>query len=207
MISATKSISRIKKVSVVALYVLIGIIALSEVVIPYKSPEDIQQAFLPIVLAAASAAISIAGAISEANKKKKLAAQMEKMKLDKPQGLINAENTLSALASQGLPGKDLMEDALKEPLAQSLTNMRELGASPVTVAGMASTGMSQVTDNIRQLLVSDAQAKMGNMVNLANFQAGPAAQFDLQQQEFNINKTLGAEYARMEGTAALYPIS
>ena len=195
---------RIRSISVGALVVVFCLTSLFDIIVPYSSPKEVNQAFIPIVLAAVAAAVSIAGAISANNKKKKLAAQMEAMKLNKPEGLTNAERTLSALASQGLPGKDLMEDALKEPLAQSLTNMRELGASPVTVAGMASQGMSDVTGNVRQLMVEDARAKMGNMVNLANFQAGPMAQFDLQQQEFNMNKELGASYARMEGTAELY---
>lgn len=166
--------------------------------------KKVDEAFITIALAAIAAAASIYAGIKANSDKKKLAEQMERAKLNRPEGLTNAENTLTALASQGLPGKDLMEDALKEPLAQSLTNIRELGASPVTIAGMASTGMSSVTDNIRKLLVEDANAKMGNMIALANFQAGPAAQFDLQQQEFNINKELGASYARMEGTNELF---
>lgn len=166
--------------------------------------HHVDEAWITIALAAVAAASSIYAGIKANQEKKKLAAKMEAAKLNKPEGLVNAENTLSALAAQGLPGKDLMEDALKEPLAQSLTNIRELGASPVTIAGMASEGMASVTDNIRQLLIEDAQAKMGNMIALANFQAGPSAQFDLQQQEFNINKELGAAYARMEGVAELY---
>lgn len=204
MSSTAKYASLKHRISVVALICLILPIIVFSICVPYKPVKEVTQAWVGVALAAVSAAISIASAISANNKKKKLAAQMEKMKLNKPAGLTNAENTLSALASQGLPGKDLMEDALKEPLAQSLTNMRELGASPVTIAGMASQGMSDVTGNIRQLMVEDASAKMGNMVNLANFQAGPLAQFDLQQQEFNMNKQLGADYARMEGTAELY---
>ena len=204
MSTTAKLASRKHRISVVALVTFIGLIALFSLCVPYNSPYEISQSFVGVALAAISAAISIAGAISANNKKKKLAAQMEKMQLNKPEGLTNAERTLSALASQGLPGKDLIEDSLKEPLAQSLTNMRELGASPITIAGMANQGMSDVTGNVRQLMIADSQAKMGNMVNLANFQAGPMAQFDLQQQQFNMDKELGASYARMEGSAELY---
>jgi len=156
------------------------------------------------LMAGINAALGLGGGIMGKIKHDDYANLLEDQELNMPGAMGSAESIYQGLASQGLPGKETIQDSIDATIPGTLSAAKEVVDSPSALLDLLSKSSSSVAEQTRNLGVQDAQAKTQNEAMLADFYTRAKAPMEMQINQFDIQKTLDAERERMLGWSELF---
>ena len=133
----------------------------------------------------------------------KYAKLLEKQKMTVPGSIYDAENIYRSLASDGLPGKETMQANIEGYLPEVVNASKEVVDSPSALMDALTKASTNVNNNLRNLEVSDANAKVQNQGLLANFLSSVKSPIEMNIENFEIQKSLAAARERMLGKREL----
>ena len=146
---------------------------------------------IPVMALANLAAGAVQGGmkIAAANKQDKQAQDLRKQfprpTYQIPEGINQATNIARMLSLQGLPGQNLALDQLRQSSASGVRAVTDLAQDPATKAAMAAGLYSQEMNQVNQLNMADAQARINNLQSLGSAYGILAG---YQDKKFDINK-------------------
>lgn len=140
-----------------------------------------------------------------ANKQhKKYADLLMQQNMTMPSGITDAEGIMKGNAGEGLQGYESYMNDIQSLLPNTVNAAKEVVDNPSQLLELVSKAQSTAGSKIRDLGIADADAKLRNEVAYANFLSSVKAPAEQAIENFNIQKTLGAEQERMVGKAEMW---
>lgn len=135
---------------------------------------------------------------------KKYAELLMNQKMTMPSGITDAEGIMKGNAGEGLQGYESYLAKVNSLLPNTVNAAKEVVDNPSQLLEAISRAQSTAGSKIRDLGIADAEAKLQNEVAYANFLSNVKAPVQQQMENFDIQKTLGAQQERMMGKAEVW---
>lgn len=158
---------------------------------------------LSLIAGLTSGLMGIGGGFIARNQHNKFADYLDKQKVTMPGAMGAAESIFQGNASQGLPGKETIEDDIQTQIARTMGLGKEVADSPSALLDLLAKSHESASGNMRQLGVQDAAAKMQNRVALAEFLSRAKAPMELGVQNANMELGIASQREKMMGTQEL----
>ena len=157
----------------------------------------------PLAFAALSSLPSIAGGIAGNSAHRKLGRLYDRTTLEMPNEFNEAESIFGTMANVGLPGAEVMKENVRKTIPSTIGEAMDTVDSSAAMLGLLNKLNADVNENIQGIDIGDANAKMSNMAQLAQFLASKGG-VDLNIREYNNAMKIAGEQERMAGLAELF---
>jgi len=158
---------------------------------------------LSLIAGLTSGLVGVGGGLLAKKAHNKFADYLDKQEVKMPGAMDTAEGIFQANASQGLPGKETIEDDIQSQIARTLGLGKEVADSPSALLDLLAKSNESATGSIRQLGVQDASAKLHNRAMLGDFLSRAKAPMELNIANQNMELGIASQRERMMGTQEL----
>lgn len=145
------------------------------------------------------AVLGALGGIINANQLYDYADSLEEAKKEIPSALISSDKILSEMSNKGIPEKEAIEAAIMESMPRTLNEARKVVDSPSKLIGALSDTYSKVEQNLLNVRIEDARAKLGNKDKYAQFLSQVKA--PMEERIDSYNKSIDSQIKQINSQA------